>query len=365
MNYLITAAGKGSRFLEYGIKPPKPLIRILGIELLIWSINSFNFKNEDKLYIATYIKHNVPEFLDNKIRKLYPNIKIEWFETESIENGQLLTALKAISHFKIKGPLIIHNCDTAYNFDNKRIQSLLKENIFGIVPCFKAEGDNWSFARTSKDDSNFAIEITEKKRISDNCSVGTYIFSSTENFVKLSEEYLKINKDYYEEFFIAPIYQLAIEKNKSVRIILVDCVKNFGNPRELINTFKVTFEKLLGENAWDANQRRTLIVDIDKTICHKDAKDDYSNAKPIQEFCKALKKADEMGIYIVLFTSRNMRTYNGSLGLINKFTSPKLINWLKENNVPYDEIYFGKPWGKSVSYIDDKSLSIKDFLKEF
>ena len=34
MNYLITAAGKGSRFLKDGIKPPKPLIKVFGNELL-------------------------------------------------------------------------------------------------------------------------------------------------------------------------------------------------------------------------------------------------------------------------------------------------------------------------------------------
>ena len=35
MNYLITAAGKGSRLIQKGIKPPKPLVIVRGIELLI------------------------------------------------------------------------------------------------------------------------------------------------------------------------------------------------------------------------------------------------------------------------------------------------------------------------------------------
>ncbi len=53
MNYLITAAGLGTRFLKKGIKPPKPLIKVNGIELLLWSLNSFEFVNDDKLYIVT------------------------------------------------------------------------------------------------------------------------------------------------------------------------------------------------------------------------------------------------------------------------------------------------------------------------
>ena len=33
--------------------------------------------------------------------------------------------------------------------------------------------------------------------------------------------------------------------------------------------------------------------------------------------------------------------------------------------IPYDEIYFGKPWGKgSMNYIDDKLHSIDNFLED-
>ncbi len=59
-----------------------------------------------------------------------------------------------------------------------------------------------------------------------------------------------------------------------------------------------------------------------------------------------------------------MRSFNGNIGLINKYTSKVLLAWLSENDIPYDEIYFGKPWGKEgLKYVDDKLLSINDFLK--
>ena len=67
MNYLFTAAGRGSRFLKAGLKPPKPLIRVFGIELLIWSMNSFKFIKEDKIYIASLKKHRVKERLEIKL----------------------------------------------------------------------------------------------------------------------------------------------------------------------------------------------------------------------------------------------------------------------------------------------------------
>ena len=299
----------------------------------------------------------------SKIKIIYPEISIFWLELEKILDGQLLTTIEAITHFKINGSLIVHNCDTFHSFDTNQIYDFLKEENFGIIPCFDGKGDNWSFARSLKSDLNTACEVREKVRISSNCSVGTYIFNSISNFMQIAEEYLRSNNE--KEYYIAPIYQYAIEKNMSVKITNAKSVKIFGTPQELINSFQISFNELLGENAWDAHQIKTLIVDIDQTICQKNQADDYSYAVPKENVCAALRKANAMGIYIILHTSRNMRTFNGSLGLINKITSPILIKWLTDNNIPFDELYFGKPWGNSVSYIDDKNLLIDNFIKNF
>ena len=46
----------------------------------------------------------------------------------------------------------------------------------------------------------------------------------------------------------------------------------------------------------------------------------------------------------------------------SKLSRAEKIDWLKKNNVPYDEIYFNKPWGfGDLNYIDDKFLSIEAF----
>ena len=39
-----------------------------------------------------------------------------------------------------------------------------------------------------------------------------------------------------------------------------------------------------------------------------------------------------------------------------------MIDRIKKYEIPYDEIYFSKPWGfGDLNYIDDKSLSLKEF----
>ena len=48
-----------------------------------------------------------------------------------------------------------------------------------------------------------------------------------------------------------------------------------------------------------AHQRKTLVVDIDNTLCEKDKTQKYSEAIPITKVCNALRKADKLGAYII------------------------------------------------------------------
>lgn len=365
MNYLITAAGHGSRFSQSGIKPPKPLIRVLGRELLLWSLSSFGIGAGDNLYIAVHKEHHVRKRLESLIQFLYPDTNIFWLELENILNGQLLTAVEVVKSFSITGPLIIHNCDTYHDATKVDFESILRvSECFGVIPCFNGQGDHWSFVRPSSLDPTFAEQVTEKIRISEYCSVGTYAFSSAEDMVHMANKYIQEYSCVSTEYYIAPLYQYAIESGYKVKIVNSHATRLFGKPDELLSTFGITKYALLAENAWDAHQRGTLIVDIDGTLCGGPVQGDYSLVKPIDEVCHALRRAHNKGIYIVLFTARNMRTFKGSLGLINKYTAPVLMSWLNDHQIPYDEIYFGKPWGPNVSYIDDKSLTIADFVSD-
>ena len=360
MNYLITAAGKGSRLMSKGIKPPKPLVVINGIELLIWSLSSFNFAYKDRLYIVTQKKDRVKKSLLVKIKKIFPQIIINWLELEEIMNGQLLTTIKAIEYFSIKGKILIHNCDTSYkialNFEE------IDKDYFGAIPYFVSKGDNWSFLKTNKEE--LIYEVQEKKRISSKCSVGTYFFRDSKELIEITKKYLlSVNKKSLEEFYISPVYDYAIKQGKNILAIKASYVKTFGTIEEIISSFDLSINEIKGENGFSGHQRKTLIVDIDKTICESPSKKDYSKCKPIQTVCAKLREEDKKGTYIILYTSRNVRTFKGNIGLINKYTSVVLIEWLKNNNIPYDEIYFNKPWGfGDLHYIDDKFLSIEEFI---
>ena len=106
---------------------------------------------------------------------------------------------------------------------------------------------------------------------------------------------------------------------------------------------------------------RRLVIDLDNTISYTE-NGDYENAIPISGIIDKLYEYKENGFDIIIYSSRNMRTYEGNIGKINKNTLPIIIDWLNRNNVPYDEIYVGKPWcGDDGLYVDDRAVRPDEF----
>ncbi|MNJ23657.1 hypothetical protein D3C77_180470 [compost metagenome] len=104
-------------------------------------------------------------------------------------------------------------------------------------------------------------------------------------------------------------------------------------------------------------------MDLDETICSTVA-GDYKNSTPKLDIIRKLREFKQSGFEIVISTSRNMRTYEGNIGKISANTLPIIIDWLKEHDVPYDEIYVGKPWcGHEGFYVDDKAIRPDEFSK--
>ncbi len=80
----------------------------------------------------------------------------------------------------------------------------------------------------------------------------------------------------------------------------------------------------------------TFCFDIDGTLCPIKKKDEeYIDLLPYKEMLDKLKEYKEGGAKIVLFTSRNMNSYGGNIGLINANTAKVLLKWLDKWEIPY------------------------------
>ena len=108
----------------------------------------------------------------------------------------------------------------------------------------------------------------------------------------------------------------------------------------------------------------SFVFDIDGTICKIKGKGErYEDLVPYPEIVEKMRYYKEQGAKIILYTSRNMNSYNGNLGLINAHTAPILLEWLKKWDIPYDEIVYGKVWpGHKGFYVDDRTIRPNEFL---
>lgn len=112
-------------------------------------------------------------------------------------------------------------------------------------------------------------------------------------------------------------------------------------------------------------EEKCIVLDIDGTICPvKRADQEYEDLQPYEDIVRKLQEYRQAGYWIILYTSRNMRTYGGNMGLITARTAKMTMEWLDRWQIPYDEIHFGKPWASRKGfYVDDRAIRPDEFLR--
>jgi capsule biosynthesis phosphatase len=110
---------------------------------------------------------------------------------------------------------------------------------------------------------------------------------------------------------------------------------------------------------------KVIVMDLDGVICKPKAPNQsYADLEPDQEIIEQMREYKRKGFHIIINSSRNMRTYEGNLGKINAVTLKIALTYLDKHEIPYDEIFMGKPWcGREGFYVDDKAIRPDEFLK--
>ena len=82
----------------------------------------------------------------------------------------------------------------------------------------------------------------------------------------------------------------------------------------------------------------SFIFDVDGTLCPIKKKEEaYEDLIPYEEMVAKLREYQEGGAKIILFTSRNMNSYKGNIGLINANTAKIMTAWLDKMYVTIRE----------------------------
>ncbi|MCR5421025.1 MAG: glycosyltransferase family 2 protein [Lachnospiraceae bacterium] len=235
IDVVITMGGLGSRFRKAGYTVPKYMIEVRGKTLFEWSMISLEgYRDNVYRYIFIAMKdgtQDVKGFIEDKCKELgfsdYQVILLDY-----LTDGQATTASLAAKFWTPEHALLIYNIDTYVEAGEMNSKELRGD---GFIPCFKAEGDHWSFVRL--DEAGRVAEIKEKVRISDHCTLGAYYFKSCRLYEDLYNEYYKdaANELVNGEKYVAPLYDHLLKKGGEIYISDVDPQKVhvLGTPEEL------------------------------------------------------------------------------------------------------------------------------------
>ena len=225
-------AGLGTRFRKAGYNCPKYMIEVKGKTMFEWSMDSLLDYNN---YVTKYVfvvraEDHSHDFIRKQCVK-YGIHNIELVELDHMTDGQATTCMLAIPYCNLNESIMIYNIDTYVEAYEMKYSDIIGD---GHIPCFCAKGDHWSFVRLNN--AGQVVEVREKVRISDNCTLGAYYFSSAKLYKSLYEEFYaddsRIEKN---EKYIAPLYNFMIKRGMEVTISIVDPnkVHVLGTPEEL------------------------------------------------------------------------------------------------------------------------------------
>ena len=353
MNIIIPLGGLGQRFKEDGYTKPKPLINIFGKEMIFHLIDNLKLKENDKLFLIYNKELNKYSFniiLQNK----YKNINL--IELNKQTEGAAETILFGLNNMKndlLNNKCVLLDCDTFYHID---ILEIYREQINNSIFCFKDYQDKPLFSYLNIINNNIIIDIKEKIKISEYANTGCYCFKNG-NILK---EYCKIiiDKNIKEkgEYYISCVIKEMLKDNY---IFNSNIIKNsdfscVGTPLQL---------KIYSSNNLNNIKKKRFCFDLDKTLVSTPyIENDYRSVRPINKNIEYLKFLKNLGHYIIIYTSRGMKTHNGNIGLIMKDISKITFDTLEKFNIHYDEIYFGKPYADY--FIDDLSINAYEDLEK-
>jgi len=341
MNILIPLGGIGKRFSDFGYHMPKPLIKVLGKEIIFWLLDSLKVTDEDNVYIP-YNEYLEYYHFSEVINSKYPNVKLTPIPNTK---GASETILLGLDYFDINGKVVILDGDTWYN------ENIL-DKIRGIeensVLYFDSKNPNPIYSYIQIKDG-LITNIKEKIKISNNANSGCYVFSNSQN---LREQILEIGFQSENELYTSQVIGKMIEKGEKFVPIKVEDFHVLGTPQQIIQ-FAKTYEI----------PKKRFCFDLDNTlVTYPKIDGDYTSVEPISDTINYLKKLKEKGHTIIIYTARRMRTHSGNIGGVIADIGKITIDTLEKYDIPYDELYFGKPYAHY--YIDDLMVNPKTDLNK-
>lgn len=223
-------AGNGSRFKQQGYDLPKPLIDVNGHPMIKMVIENINL---DGNYIFIVQKEHCEKY--NLKKYLKSLVDCDIIISDGLTEGAACSVLLADEFLYENCPLLICDSDSLLDWDSKLLIDK-SAKYDGAVVTFESQDSSFSYAKC---DGDKVLEIAEKKVISKHAICGRYFWSQCSDFLNYAKWMIQKNYRINNEFYVAPVYNYAIEDGKSILKFEADNFYNLGTPEGLKTYLKL------------------------------------------------------------------------------------------------------------------------------
>ena len=343
MNIIIPIGGIGQRFQDEGYLMPKPLISVLGKTMIYRVIDNLNLNEEDTIYIV--YNNQLKEFnFENLVKFYFPKKNIKFISLDHVTKGASETILYGLNEMPVKElekEFLVLDCDTFYEEDI--LEQYRKSDNKNMIFYFEDKQTNPIFSYIKLDSDEWVTDIKEKVKISNWANTGAYGFHTGRTLKQYIEKLSGISTETYTSY----VYQEMLKDNLVIKGQQVSKFSCVGTPLQL--------QIYCNKNKHNSEPLR-ICFDFDNTlVSYPTIPGDYYSVEPIQRNINFLKLLHSLGHTIIIYTARRMKTHGGNVGRVVADISRVTLDTLDKFDIPYDEIYFGKPYANF--YIDDLAVN--------
>lgn len=358
MWYCVPLCGLGERFVRAGFRTPKPFLRHGGRALIEHVVGSVRMEPGDELVLiapASY-RHRGLEQLTRADNVVYLNTPtagaldtvyrglLRWFRVQRAAAGE---------DPLVFAPIVVLDADTYYV--GVDVAAAVRDALAAgpadgaAVALFRETCGRacYSFADVARDGA--VRRVVEKVRISDWALSGIYAFGSPLAFFERADALLT-----HAAVAQAPgeVYMSAVADAFAKSGLLTylelrpENIRCVGTPEQWLATPVVA-------------RPMRICFDLDNTLVTAPrVAGDYATVGPIPANVAYLRQLKAAGNTIIIHTARRMRTHAGNVGKVTADVAAVTLRTLAVLDIPFDEIYFGKP--HADVYIDDLAVHAHD-----
>ena len=217
MNVMIPLGGIGSRFQKEGYKYPKPFVRVLGKEMILWVVDSLKLRKEDSLVVV----YN-PAFLDMRelmemvVQHVPGTILVELPGPTRGAAETVRIGLEGLSASQRSRPTMLVDGDAFYTVDIVSMYRAISDKAGGSF-CFRDTQPKpiYSYVTVGSDGKQIT-SIKEKVKISDWANTGCYCFRDGQQLLKYCAQIIErgetqLSQDMKGEFYTSSSRPIFVE----------------------------------------------------------------------------------------------------------------------------------------------------------